>query len=190
VNHHPSQPRRRRLNASPSPKFIPNDLIFGVFSLLPVKSVMRMRCLSKYSNSLITSPIFVKFYFQRFAQNPHLALVTTKTNTVVPFLVRDLLDNRRVTLTNDPHCLINDRSKDLLIHQIVGSINGLICFLSYLVPLHLSEDGDTFILASSLEDQAIIYNKRNNRVERTRITNSICWFSVKDYVESLASTCW
>jgi F-box interacting protein len=342
----------------------------------------------------------VKFHFQRFARNPHLALVTTKTKTVVPFPVRDLLDNCRVTLTNDPHYLINDRSNDLFIHQIVGSINGLICFLCYsiryqdvcirfwnpctrtkseklgyvsllgypihqrryfkfafgydnlsstykvvllnfhtrtrttkitmskvfnfgdnvwrniqnfpaiplqvlnvgqrvqngvylsgtvnwlavfdfpfysvdkyviisldlgtetytqlllpqgfdelprvyptigvlmgfltfsydfkqshfviwkmeefkveecwcqflkisyenlqmnynfrqfyLVPLHLSEDDDILILASSLEHQAILYNRRNNRVERTRITNSICWVSVKDYVESLASTC-
>lgn len=399
MNLHPSQPQRRS-NASPLPKFIPNDLIFGVFSLLPVKSVMRMRCLSKFSNSLITSPIFVKFHFQRLARNPHLALVTTKTKMVVPFPVRDLLDNRLITLTNDPHYLTNDGSKDMVFHQIVGSCNGLICVLSYsigygdvflrfwnpctrtkseklgylsllnypiherryfkfafgydnltstykavllnfhtrtgttkittvkvfsladnlwrnienfpaiplqllnvgqrvqhgvylsgtvnwlavfdnpfysvdkyviisldlgtetytqmrlpqgfddlprvyptigvlkgfltfsydfkqshfviwkmeefrveeswcqflkisyenlqinynirqfyLVPLHLSEDGDTLILASSLEGQAILYNKRNNGVERTRITNSICWFSVKDYVESLASTC-
>jgi F-box interacting protein len=373
---------------------------------------MRMRCLSKSSNSLITSPIFVKFHFHRFERNPHLALVTTKietvvpipikTETVVPFPVRDLLNNRPITLTNDPHYLTNDGSKDLFIHQMVGSCNGLICLFShsigyqdiclrfwnpctrtksgklgylsllrysihqrryfkfafgydnitstykvvllnfhirpdntkitkittlevfslgdndwiniqnfpaiplqvlnigkgvhngvylsgtvnwlavseypfysvdqyviisldlgtetytqmclpqgfdelsrlptigvlmgfltfsydfkkthfviwnmeefgveeswcqflkisyenlqinyniqqfYLAPLHLSEDGDTFILASSLEDQAILYNKRNNSVERTIITNSICWFSCKDYVESLASTC-
>jgi len=356
----------------------------------------RMRCLSKSSNSLITSPIFVKFHFHRFARNPHLALVTTKTEIVVLVPVRDLIANRPITLNNDPRYLTNDGSKDLFIHQIVGSCNGLICLFSYqdvclrlwnlctrtksgklgylsllsysihqrryfkfafgydsitstykvvllnfsirpnntnimkittvevfslgdnvwrniqnfpaiplqvlnidkrvhngvylsgtnwlavseypfysvdqyviisldlgtetytqmclpqgfdelsclptigvlmgfltfsydfkqshfviwnmeefgveeslcqflkisyenlqinynirqfyLVPLHLSEDGDTLILASSLEDQAILYNMRKNRVERTRITISICWFSVKDYVESLAST--
>jgi hypothetical protein len=140
MNLHPSQAQRRP-NASPSPKFIPNDLIFGVFSLLPVKSVMRMRCLSKSSNSLITSPIFVKFHFHRFERNPHLALVTTKietvvpipikTETVVPFPVRDLLNNRPITLTNDPHYLTNDGSKDLFIHQMVGSCNGLICLFSH-----------------------------------------------------------
>jgi F-box interacting protein len=49
----------------------------------------------------------------------------------------------------------------------------------YLVPLHLSEDGQILILASSVEDQAILYNTRNNSVERTRIRNTLM-----DYVES------
>ena len=54
-----------------------------------------------------------------------------------------------------------------------------------LFPLCLSENGDTLILANSHEDQAIIYNIRDNRVGLTRITNHIQWFLLKNYFESL-----
>jgi len=66
-----------------------------------------------------------------------------------------------------------------------------------LVPLFLSKDGDTLILKSSQEFEAIIYHWKDNRVQRTkitpsrtitydrRITNWVCWESAKDYVESL-----
>jgi hypothetical protein len=59
-----------------------------------------------------------------------------------------------------------------------------------LVPLYLSDDdGDRLILENGLDDQAIIYNRRDNSVALTTITNEICWFLGKEYVESLVSTC-
>ncbi|XP_058741578.1 F-box/kelch-repeat protein At3g23880-like [Vicia villosa] len=58
-----------------------------------------------------------------------------------------------------------------------------------LTPLHLSEDGDTLLLANGQQDSAILYNWRNNRAKKTRINNKICWFSIRDYVESLVPTC-
>ncbi|RHN56341.1 putative F-box domain-containing protein [Medicago truncatula] len=58
-----------------------------------------------------------------------------------------------------------------------------------LSPLCLSENGDKLILANNHEDQAIIYNIRDNRVELTRIINSIQWFLSKNYVESLVPIC-
>ena len=59
-----------------------------------------------------------------------------------------------------------------------------------LLPLYLSTDGDTLILANSEDDRAIIYNRRDARVERIKTSNKLCWFSTMDYVESLVSTCW
>jgi len=67
-----------------------------------------------------------------------------------------------------------------------------------LVPLLLSEDGDTLIMKCSQEHQAILYNRRYNTVERTNITTSrtitddrtgdyVNWVSIKNYVESLVS---
>ncbi|AES77989.2 F-box and associated interaction domain protein [Medicago truncatula] len=55
--------------------------------------------------------------------------------------------------------------------------------------LHLSEDGDTIVFASCLHNQAILYNLRTNRVLESRVNKKICWYSIKDYVESLVSTC-
>ncbi|RHN45825.1 putative F-box associated domain, type 1 [Medicago truncatula] len=54
-----------------------------------------------------------------------------------------------------------------------------------LLPLCLSENGDTLILASDNDKQAILYNLRDNKVETTRITNQIQWFRAKECVESL-----
>ncbi|XP_024634200.1 uncharacterized protein [Medicago truncatula] len=65
-----------------------------------------------------------------------------------------------------------------------------------LVPLFLSEDGDSLILQSSLESQTILYNRRDNRAKRTEIIASrtaannrtsgyVYWDFAKDYVESL-----
>ncbi|XP_058741152.1 F-box/kelch-repeat protein At3g23880-like [Vicia villosa] len=55
--------------------------------------------------------------------------------------------------------------------------------------LHISEDGDTLLLANNQQDSAILYNWRNNIAKKTRINNKICWFSIRNYVESLVPTC-
>lgn len=57
-----------------------------------------------------------------------------------------------------------------------------------LFPLCLSENDNVLILAWNLNKQPIIYKFRENRVEKTRFTNEIRWFLIKDYVESLVST--
>ncbi|AES60603.1 putative F-box associated interaction domain-containing protein [Medicago truncatula] len=70
-------------------------------------------------------------------------------------------------------------------------------FVFQLMPLFLSEDGDTLILESNQESQTIIlYNRRDNRAERARITASkattdnttsdhVDLYYANDYVESL-----
>jgi len=68
------------------------------------------------------------------------------------------------------------------------------------MPSFLSKDGDTLVLHSSLGNEGILYNLRDNRVERTRITvhktsidvgttNLLCWNYAKGFVESLISIC-
>jgi len=54
-----------------------------------------------------------------------------------------------------------------------------------LLPLYLYGNGDTLILAYRGDDQAVIYNQRENRVKKARIFNKLCRFS---YIESLIST--
>jgi F-box interacting protein len=56
-----------------------------------------------------------------------------------------------------------------------------------LLPLYLSENGDTLILTNYDDDEAFIYNRRNNRVKKIGINNKILWGLAKDYVESLVS---
>jgi hypothetical protein len=61
--------------------------------------------------------------------------------------------------------------------------------LSILFPLYFSENGDTLILAWNTADQAILYNLRDNTVEKTRITIKVMLSLSMVYVESLVSTC-
>jgi len=130
----PSQSRQRPSNSSRLPTFVPNELITVVLSRLPVKSFMRMRCVSKPCNSLFTDSNFVKLHFIQSARNPHLALVTKNTKSVVPVPVCDLLDNSLITIDEDPCYLTHENIhpiNDKVIREIVGSCNGLICILSY-----------------------------------------------------------
>jgi len=48
----------------------------------------------------------------------------------------------------------------------------------------------TVILTNEEDDAAIIYNEREKRVDRARISDEIDWFSAIDYVESLVPTPW
>ncbi|RHN46121.1 putative F-box domain, galactose oxidase/kelch, beta-propeller, F-box associated interaction [Medicago truncatula] len=52
-------------------------------------------------------------------------------------------------------------------------------------PLHLSENGDTLVLANNQNDRAILYNRRTNKARKTIMFNNISWLSIHDYVESL-----
>jgi hypothetical protein len=56
-----------------------------------------------------------------------------------------------------------------------------------LLPLYLLNNGATLILANDEDDEAFIYNRIDNRVEKQRISNNILWSEAKDYVESLVS---
>ena len=62
------------------------------------------------------------------------------------------------------------------------------CCTPPLLPLYLSKNDDTLILANYEDDRAIIYNRRDKRAKRITISNKLCWFSAMDYVESLIST--
>ncbi|XP_058761281.1 F-box/kelch-repeat protein At3g23880-like [Vicia villosa] len=69
--------------------------------------------------------------------------------------------------------------------------NSLIHIGTSLLPLYLSKNGDTCILAGYEDDQVVIYNQREKRVKRigVAIATELCWFSPMEYVESLVSTC-
>lgn len=56
-----------------------------------------------------------------------------------------------------------------------------------LLPLCLSQNCDTLILANDRDNRAFIYKCVDNRVEEIGITNKCFWGRAKDYVESLVS---
>jgi len=56
------------------------------------------------------------------------------------------------------------------------------------LPLYLSKNGDTLVLANHEDGKAFIYNRMDNKVEEIGITNKIIWSHARDYVESLVPT--
>ncbi|XP_058741981.1 F-box/kelch-repeat protein At3g23880-like [Vicia villosa] len=122
---------------NPSPVILPNDLITEVLSILPVKSILRFKCVSKHWKTLISDHAFVKLHLKRSpTRNPFLALLIFHTievncgsyvhgdsdRSVVPYPIRSLLDNPSITLFEDPYYLMNDKGCS----NRVGSCNGLI----------------------------------------------------------------
>ncbi|XP_042515312.1 F-box protein CPR1-like [Macadamia integrifolia] len=59
-----------------SSKNLPEDLIIDILSRLPVKSLLRFRCVSKPWCTLITDPSFIKMHLNRsLAINTNLTLI-------------------------------------------------------------------------------------------------------------------
>jgi len=116
-------PSRRPTNMSP--KFIPDDHIPNLLSLLPVKSLLRFRCLSKSHDSLISDPTFMKRHLTRSARNADFTLVSTSHRNVVFFTVFRLLQNPPIitNIPEDPNHQLTDKD----CHYVVGSCNGLLC---------------------------------------------------------------
>ncbi|RHN46000.1 hypothetical protein MtrunA17_Chr7g0237501 [Medicago truncatula] len=52
-----------------------------------------------------------------------------------------------------------------------------------LKPVHLSENIDTIVFVNNLQNQAVLYNFRNNTVLKSKINHKIRWFCTEDYVE-------
>jgi len=70
----------------------------------------------------------------------------------------------------------------------ISYMNLQIDYLPQLIPLCLSEDGDTIIFSINRANQAIPYNWKGNRVKRIKSTNRITWSKANAYVESLMLT--
>ncbi|XP_050284266.1 F-box/kelch-repeat protein At3g23880-like [Quercus robur] len=62
---------------------IPNELVEEILSRLPVKSLMRFKCVSKAWHTLISSHRFAKSHSQRASQNPNRMNVLVLTDNCV-----------------------------------------------------------------------------------------------------------
>jgi len=117
-----------------SPVILPDELITEILSRLNVKSLMRLRCVSKLWKTLISDPTFVKMHLQLSKRNSHLVLHMDNkyfryTYTVALISVSPLLGST----SSNPITHAKDHNRRF--HSgsccgIVGSCNGLICLHS------------------------------------------------------------
>ncbi|XP_058725744.1 F-box/kelch-repeat protein At3g23880-like [Vicia villosa] len=130
-------------NIASSPVTLPDELIAEVLSLLKPKSLLRLKCVSKSWNSLISDPFFVNMHLIKSSRNPNIILFpedfrnTSSIALLNPFLLlRSMLENPFLIpcslLENPSIFLFPEDSKYKLMESychIIGSCNGLICLV-------------------------------------------------------------
>ncbi|CAL5206005.1 unnamed protein product [Lathyrus oleraceus] len=114
---------------APSPITLPDELIAEVLSLLNVKSLTRLKCVSKSWNSIISDPVFVKIHLHKSSRNPHIILFPSDViNNSVFVLPISLLQKPSFYFFNyesEYHSMKLPHR-----HRVIGSCNGLICLLN------------------------------------------------------------
>ncbi|XP_058758215.1 F-box/kelch-repeat protein At3g23880-like [Vicia villosa] len=110
----------------PVPLYIPGELIADVLSFLPVKSVLRLRCVSKTLSCIISDPSFVKSHLNRSARKDELKLVNFLEWKKVSFSVFRMSENPPIifNLPEDSYYTLKENGW----FNIAGSCNGLLCF--------------------------------------------------------------
>ncbi|XP_058727168.1 F-box/kelch-repeat protein At3g23880-like [Vicia villosa] len=126
--------RQHKINA-PSPITLPEELIVQILSMLNVKSLMKLKCVSKSWNSIISDPFFVKMHLDKSSRIPHMMLFLSHIIDRCLYVslhlspVRGFLENPSIDIFNkDSKC---QRMEWLSHHRVIGSCNGLVCLLNY-----------------------------------------------------------
>ncbi|GMI96163.1 hypothetical protein like AT3G23880 [Hibiscus trionum] len=128
-----AQSAKRSRNANLPPPSFPQEIIVEILANLPVKSLLRFRCVFKSWKSLISDPFFINKHLKRIQSDPKFFRKRVLINTLRPrmsirysiksFNLSDTYEDSIVNTTE-----IEYPSRDVSRHDlIVGSCNGLIC---------------------------------------------------------------
>ncbi|XP_045797809.1 F-box/kelch-repeat protein At3g23880-like [Trifolium pratense] len=131
--------KRKKPRQSNAPKnslptlFLPEELLAEILPFFDVKTVTRLKCLSKSWMAFISDSNFVQKHLKNSLQNPHLTLFWFQRNccfNVVPFPVYRLLKNPGINLYYS-RCFHRLKHRLEESCEFVGSCNGLLCFHNY-----------------------------------------------------------
>nr|XP_023921393.1 F-box protein CPR1-like [Quercus suber] len=114
---------------------LPYDVVLNILGQLPVKSVMRLRCVSKCLYSSITSPDFISTYLNNINNNNNMNHDNARVIHIESESTR--VSNRQVCMVALARTF--DRISEIGVPfdfptkcvQIVGSCNGLLCLADY-----------------------------------------------------------
>jgi hypothetical protein len=112
------------------PAILPDELIVEIISWLPVKTLMKFKCVNKFLKTTISDPHFVQMQLNKSSRNLHVAqwrsdLLKDQDASFVTLSIPDLLQKKITILHNRP------LHRSLNCGEAVGSCNGLICFICY-----------------------------------------------------------
>ncbi|XWS13372.1 hypothetical protein CRYUN_Cryun36dG0032000 [Craigia yunnanensis] len=109
---------------------LPPDIIADILSRLPVKSLLRSKCVSKPWRSLISDPQFAKLHLGQSQKDsnisPHRVLVSTNPIQSIDYEAYSGSDDgsKGVLELDYPAPIEMDPEKDV---ELLGSCNGLLC---------------------------------------------------------------
>ncbi|KAL6553509.1 hypothetical protein OROGR_007351 [Orobanche gracilis] len=101
---------------------VPPEVIDQIFTRLPVKSLLRFRCVSKPFCNLIDSPDFIKSHLDRTLNSTSQRNVIVNSYSDLYALDFDSLDN--------PNLLNQPGKSQYVGTQVLGHSNGLLCLLA------------------------------------------------------------
>lgn len=114
-----------------SPPILFVELVIQILSWLPVKSLVRFRCVCKHWKSIISNPKFIKDHLQKSLGNSDLTLTLGDTGTSTATFVH--LCSVRSSLKNPTSTVINEdfsyRLDSRTRYKCVGTCNGLVCLV-------------------------------------------------------------
>ncbi|KAL5071910.1 hypothetical protein RYX36_022797 [Vicia faba] len=123
--------KQHKINA-PSRVILPDELILEILSMLNVKSLMQLKCVSKSWNSIISDSFFVKLHLDKSSRIPHIILFSSHNikNCIFPiFPIPRLIESPSIDLFTKAY---QHESVKKGHPNIIGSCNGLICLFSSL----------------------------------------------------------
>lgn len=120
---------RERSEQSPAVPDLQHDIVFDIFSRLPVKPLVQFQSVSKTSLSLIQNPLFIKTHLTKTLKTPQNRIFIYYESSDLTQQIFSIFnyDRESKTLIEDTQIKFPFQSNYGYL-RIVGSINGLICF--------------------------------------------------------------
>ncbi|RYR11832.1 hypothetical protein Ahy_B04g069341 [Arachis hypogaea] len=107
--------------------FIPEELVVEILSRIPVKCLLKFRCVCKSWNSLISDSYFIKKHLHHFTHHNRIILSATTAEFHLNSCYLNSLISSTSSTTISEH--LNYPVKNKYRHDgIVGSCDGLVCF--------------------------------------------------------------
>ncbi|KAK4258810.1 hypothetical protein QN277_005216 [Acacia crassicarpa] len=110
--------------------YLPEEIIINILKRLPVKSLIRFRCVCKHWENLFKNPFFIAAHLCQSNQNPSFIFSHDYLLNTLPLRLLDCEMQLRDVQKARPFDSFASRS----CFNIVGSSNGLLCFVIRLCP--------------------------------------------------------
>ncbi|PIA51009.1 hypothetical protein AQUCO_01100075v1 [Aquilegia coerulea] len=108
---------------------LPIDIFFDILLRLPIKTISQWRRLSKTWYDLVLNPRFATIHYAKAPQNHTIYAVIHDWNNTFYLIDHECFDNRNVSAVS-LQCQTSRICRKFYCYEVVGCVNGLVCFVS------------------------------------------------------------